>query len=97
MSVLLALFVCDVIFLYVVTERARSRLRRFHPELFHALGKPALEDSNLTYKYWAFARFLWWDHKNVNDRALRRLCKIYYLGTIAAIVLFVILCLNGIN
>ena len=93
MGVLVALFLCDVILLYEVTERARSRLRRFHPELFHALGKPALEDSNLTYKYWAFARFLWWEHTKVNDPELRRLCKIYCLGTLAAIVLFVV----GIN
>ena len=58
-----------------------------------ALGKPALEDSSLTYKYSAFARFLWWDHRKVNDPALRRLYKIYCLGTLAAIVLFVV----GIN
>jgi hypothetical protein len=97
MRVLLALLFCDGILLYAVTDRARSRLRRFHPDLFHALGKPALEDSNLTFKYWAFARFLWWDHMKVTDPALRRLCTIYCLGALTAIMLIVILWVNGIN
>jgi hypothetical protein len=97
MSVLIVLFICDVILLTEVTERARSRLRKFHPAVFHALGKPALEDSNLTSRYWAFAKFLWWGHRHVNDLALRRLCQIYCLGALAAIGLFVARLLDTIN
>ena len=93
----LFLFICDVILLNVVTERARSRLRRFHPAVFHALDKPALEDSNLTYKYWAFTKFLWWDHRKVNDNSLRRLCQIYCFGALAAIVLIVAFGVNRIG
>jgi hypothetical protein len=97
MSALIILFVGDVILLTGVTERARSRLRRFHPAVFHALGDPALEDSNLTYRYWAFAKFLWWEHRKVNDLALRRLCQIYCLGALAAVGLFVVCLLKRIN
>ena len=58
MTAPIVLFICDVVLLNVVTESARSRLRRFHPAVFHALGKTALEDSNVAYKYWAFTKFL---------------------------------------
>src|SRR5580692_6715007 len=87
----LVLLFCDIILLYVVTERIRSRLRRFHPDLFHALGKPAPEDSNFQYNYWMFFRFIWWDHRQANDPELGRLCMLYCLGAIAAMVLIVIL------
>jgi hypothetical protein len=97
MNALTVLFIGDVILLSVVTERALSRLRRFHPALFHALGKPAPEDSNLTYKYWAFTKFLWWDYRKVNDHALRRLCQVYCLGALAAIALVVIFGLEKIG
>jgi len=90
----LILFLADAIFLYDMTERVRRRLRSLHPDLFHALGKPALEDSNLQFSYWVFIRFLWWDHRKVNDPALSRLCVVYCLGAIAAMVLIVILWSN---
>jgi hypothetical protein len=90
-TLLFIAFFCDCFLLHDVTERIRSRLRRFHPDQFHALGKPALEDSNLQYKYWVFAKFVWWDYRKVNDAVLRRFCVVYCLGAIAAIVLVLIL------
>jgi hypothetical protein len=90
----LVLLLADVILLYEVTERVRRRLRMHHANLFHALGKPTLEESNLQYSYRIFVRFLWWDHRKVSDPALRRLCIVYCLGAIAAMVLIVILWSN---
>jgi uncharacterized metal-binding protein len=68
-----------------------------HANLFHAMGEPDLEDSNLRYHYWVFIKFLWWDHWKVTDRVLSRLCVVYCLGAITALVLIVVLWSNQIH
>lgn len=82
-------FVVLGLFLLLILQLIRVRLRKRYPELFVRLSSPAFQDSNLTKTYWTFHRFVLWGYlSEVNDTILRCLCILASVSQLAGIALF---------
>ena len=77
------------VWLLLLLELIRTRLRRLHPDLFAKLGNPTFEDSNLGKTYWDFQKFVWWGYRSVaHDTVLYGLCVVACLSELAVLILF---------
>jgi len=87
----LTCFVFLGFFSLLLSQLIRSRLRKYHPDLFSRLGGPAFQDSNLGKTYWKFQRFVLWGYiSEVNDIVLRTLCVLASLSNLGVIVFFLL-------
>jgi hypothetical protein len=88
-KVFLASYAClgasALIFLHFI----RIRLKKYHPDLFARLGRPASQDSNIGHYAWMFQKFVWWGYVfEVNDSVTRWLCVFASVSQFGVLILF---------
>jgi hypothetical protein len=85
----LTCFVCFGFLSLLLSQLIRSRLKKYHADLFARLGNPAFQDSNLGITYWKFQRFVLWGFMSeANDSVLRFMCVLASLSNLGVIVFF---------
>ncbi len=82
-------FACLGFLLLVISQLIRTRLKKYHPDLFAKLRSPTFQDSNLGRTYWSFQQFVWWGHTSeVNDAVVHGLCVFAVLIEVAVLIFF---------